>query len=120
MQLLFGPRHTALAARFPSVSRMPFSIRVLLEAMLRNIDGFVVTNDDVAGLAGYDASGVNAVAFFTEHVPTEVEATAHYLKDKVGTDIEPAAELAYAHRLLRRVWRGLVCFFADVADSPGA
>ncbi len=52
---------TALAGSFPGVSRMPFSIRVLLEAMLRNIDGFVVTNDDVAGLAVYDAGNVNAV-----------------------------------------------------------
>ncbi|MEZ6317569.1 MAG: aconitate hydratase AcnA [Phycisphaerales bacterium] len=52
---------TALAGKFPSVERMPYSIRVLLEAMLRNIDGFVVTNDDVAGLAGYDASKVDAV-----------------------------------------------------------
>jgi aconitate hydratase len=38
------------------VDRLPFSIKVLLEAMLRNVDGFVVTNDDVAGLAGWDAS----------------------------------------------------------------
>jgi len=54
-------RPTALAGKFPTVERMPYSVRVLLEAMLRNIDGFVVTNDDVAGLAGYDASKVNAV-----------------------------------------------------------
>ncbi len=52
---------TALAGSFPNVERMPYSIRVLLEAMLRNIDGFVVTNDDVAGLAGYDAGNVNRV-----------------------------------------------------------
>jgi aconitate hydratase len=32
---------------------MPYSIRVLLEAQLRNLDGFIVTNDDVSGLAGY-------------------------------------------------------------------
>ncbi|MBL0927227.1 MAG: aconitate hydratase AcnA [Phycisphaerales bacterium] len=37
------------------IATLPYSIRVLLEAMLRNVDGFVVTNDDVAGLAGYDA-----------------------------------------------------------------
>jgi len=40
-----------------------------------------------------DASGTSAVALFTEHVPTEFEATAHYLKDKSGEDIEPVAEL---------------------------
>jgi len=41
------------------IGRLPFSIRMLLEAMLRNVDGFVVTNDDVAGLAKWDASGAN-------------------------------------------------------------
>jgi len=37
------------------IERLPYSIRVLLEAMLRNVDGFVVTNDDVSGLAGWNA-----------------------------------------------------------------
>ena len=44
-----------------NIDRMPYSIRVLLEAQLRNLDGFVVTNDDVSGLAGYDPSDVNRV-----------------------------------------------------------
>ncbi len=39
-----------------TVGRLPYSLRVLLEAMLRNVDGFVVTNDDVAGLAGWKAA----------------------------------------------------------------
>ena len=43
------------------IDRLPYSIRVLLEAQLRNLDGFVVTNDDVAALAGYDASNVDKV-----------------------------------------------------------
>jgi aconitate hydratase len=37
------------------VDRLPFSIKVLLEAMLRNLDGFIVTADDVAGLANWNA-----------------------------------------------------------------
>ncbi len=37
------------------IERLPYSIKVLLEAMLRNVDGFVVTNDDVIGLAGWNA-----------------------------------------------------------------
>ncbi|MBX3382201.1 MAG: aconitate hydratase AcnA [Phycisphaeraceae bacterium] len=37
------------------VDRLPYSIRVLLESMLRNLDGFVVTADDVAGLANWNA-----------------------------------------------------------------
>ena len=43
------------------IAAMPYSVRVLLEAQLRNFDGFVVTNDDIAGLASYDASNVNKV-----------------------------------------------------------
>lgn len=37
------------------VDRLPYSIKVLLESMLRNVDGFVVTQDDVAGLANWSA-----------------------------------------------------------------
>jgi hypothetical protein len=39
-----------------------------------------------------DATGVAAIAFFAEHVPTEFEATEHYLKDTSGVDIEPVAQ----------------------------
>ncbi|MEI7657323.1 MAG: aconitate hydratase AcnA [Phycisphaerae bacterium] len=41
--------------RIGHVEKLPFSIRVLLESMLRNLDGFVVTADDVAGLANWNA-----------------------------------------------------------------
>ena len=37
------------------VGKLPYCLRVLLEAMLRNVDGFVVTDDDVAGLANWNA-----------------------------------------------------------------
>ncbi len=37
------------------VDRLPFSIKVLLESMLRNVDGFVVNADDVTGLANWNA-----------------------------------------------------------------
>ncbi len=37
------------------IATLPFSIRVLLESMLRSVDGFVVTADDVSGFAAYDA-----------------------------------------------------------------
>ncbi len=37
------------------IASLPFSIRVILESMLRSVDGFVVTADDVTGFAGYDA-----------------------------------------------------------------
>ena len=44
-----------------NIEKMPFSIRVLLEAMVRNLDGFIVTNDDISGLANYNAKSVNSV-----------------------------------------------------------
>jgi len=40
---------------FGAISRLPFSIKVLLEALLRQVDGFAVTAQDVARLAGWDA-----------------------------------------------------------------
>jgi aconitate hydratase len=37
------------------VGKLPYSLRVILEAMLRNVDGFVVNADDVTGLANWNA-----------------------------------------------------------------
>ncbi|MBL9000923.1 MAG: aconitate hydratase AcnA [Phycisphaerae bacterium] len=37
------------------IAKLPYSIRVLLESMLRHLDGFVVTADDVSGLANWNA-----------------------------------------------------------------
>jgi hypothetical protein len=50
--------------------------------------------DENSGDSKYtlDTAGVAAVAFFTEHVPTEFEDTEHYLKDDAGTDIEPVEQ----------------------------
>ena len=39
-----------------NISRLPYSIRVLLEAVLRNCDGYVVTEDDVKNLAAWNAA----------------------------------------------------------------
>ena len=38
------------------MASLPYSIRVLLEAVLRNCDGYVVTEDDVQNLAGWQAA----------------------------------------------------------------
>ncbi|VAX37348.1 Aconitate hydratase, partial [hydrothermal vent metagenome] len=43
------------------IAKLPYSIRVLLEGLLRNCDGFTVTQDDIAGLANYNAAAVDAV-----------------------------------------------------------
>jgi len=39
----------------PGLARMPYSIRILLEAVLRNCDGFAVTDADVRRLARWNA-----------------------------------------------------------------
>src|SRR5262245_41171774 len=41
------------------LARLPRSIRVLLEILLRHEDGTTVTRDDIAALAGWSASGKN-------------------------------------------------------------
>ena len=38
----------------PNLARMPFSIRILLENLLRNCDGFEVTEEDVTKLASWE------------------------------------------------------------------
>ena len=38
-----------------NVDKLPFSIKVLLESLLRNENGYDVTDEDVRGLAAYDA-----------------------------------------------------------------
>ena len=38
-----------------NIERLPYSIRVLLEACLRNVDGFVVNESDVTSLANWNA-----------------------------------------------------------------
>ena len=49
-------RLSALADEGYDIDRLPFSIRVLLEALLRECDGKAITKDDVRRLAGYDPS----------------------------------------------------------------
>jgi len=39
------------------VAKLPYSIRVLLEAVLRNCDGYVITEQDVKDLAGWKPGG---------------------------------------------------------------
>src|SRR5512143_2081105 len=38
-----------------NVDRLPFSIKIMLESVLRNCDGYVVTEEDVKTLANYNA-----------------------------------------------------------------
>ena len=49
-------RLSALRELAPNLDRLPFTIRVLLESLLRNCDGFAVTKEDVQRLASWDAA----------------------------------------------------------------
>src|SRR5579871_901656 len=53
--------HLASTGIAPALDRLPYSIRVLLESLLRNCDGFSVTEDDVRRLASWNAKSPEAV-----------------------------------------------------------
>jgi aconitate hydratase len=40
---------------FPNLDRLPVSIRIVLESLMRNLDGKKVTEDDIRNLAGWNA-----------------------------------------------------------------
>src|SRR3954468_10926394 len=54
----------ALAQTFPNVKRLPVSIRVVLESVLRNVDGKKVTEEHVKELANWSANGAR-----TQEIP---------------------------------------------------
>ena len=43
------------------IDRLPYSIKILLEALLRNVDGRVISETDVIKAAGYDPSNVGEI-----------------------------------------------------------
>ncbi|WP_406670012.1 aconitate hydratase AcnA [Methanolobus sp. ZRKC4] len=47
-------------AGIANISRLPYSIRVLLEALLRNVDGKVITEDEVKSLASWSPEEVSS------------------------------------------------------------
>jgi aconitate hydratase len=53
-----------LAKTFPNVKRLPVSIRIVLESVLRNVDGKKVTEEHVRQLAGWQPKGAR-----TEEIP---------------------------------------------------
>ncbi len=56
-----GERSIARLSQAGDVERLPYSIKVLLEAALRHRDGRAVTDADVAAIAAYDATRVGEV-----------------------------------------------------------
>ena len=59
-----------LARQFPNVSRLPVSLRIVLESVLRNCDGHKVTTDHVAQLANWQpkASRTDEIPFVVARV----------------------------------------------------
>ncbi len=76
------------------ISKMPFSIRVLLEAVLRNCDGFSVTEEDVKNLAAW-----NATAPAKEEVPFKPYRVV--LQDFTG--VPAVVDLAAMRSAMKRI-----------------
>ncbi|HVR79099.1 MAG TPA: aconitate hydratase AcnA [Acidimicrobiia bacterium] len=58
LETALGAREIARLDAIEGSERLPYSIKVLLESALRNLDGVAVTEDDVRRLASYDATNV--------------------------------------------------------------
>ncbi len=58
LQTPLGTREIARLDALDGIGGLPYSIRVLLESALRNLDGLTVTEADVALIAAYDARTV--------------------------------------------------------------
>ena len=56
-----GTRKIARLDAIDGVENLPYSIKVLLESALRNLDGEAITADDVTEIASYDARNVGEV-----------------------------------------------------------
>ena len=54
----------------PNLDRLPFSIKILLEAVLRNLDNYIVTEQDVKNLAAWN--GLSPVAGELPFMPARV------------------------------------------------
>jgi len=82
----------------------------------------LVFDQDAAGTKFViDTTGVTAVAFFGQHLPTEFEETEHYFKDMTGVDIEPVAQEpdggdghAHGHGDGPDAWKGMCVCQAQV------
>ncbi|MEO7741467.1 MAG: aconitate hydratase AcnA [Usitatibacter sp.] len=86
----------ALAQTFPNVKRLPVSIRIVLESVLRNVDGKKVTEEHVRELASWQAKGTR-----TDEIPFILARIV--LQDFTGVPLlaDVAAMRSVAHRMGR-------------------
>ncbi|MDD2919472.1 aconitate hydratase [Rhodoferax sp.] len=84
----------ALAGQFPAVSRLPVSMRIVLEAVLRHCDGRKVTAEHVAQVANWQANAAR-----TDEIPLVVSRVV--LQDFTGVPLlaDLAAMRSTAQRL---------------------
>jgi aconitate hydratase len=61
LETALGAREIARLDAIAGVERLPYSIKILLESALRNLDGRTVLEDDVGRIAAYDATDVAEV-----------------------------------------------------------
>ncbi len=59
LETALGSREIARLDAIEGVENLPYSIKVLLESALRNLDGKNVTDEDVRRIASYDAQNVD-------------------------------------------------------------
>ena len=87
-----------LAKRFPNVDKLPVSIRIVLESVLRNCDGLKVTAEHVEQLANWAPNAER-----TEEIPFVV--TRVVLQDFTGVPllVDLAAMRHAVEKLLGRV-----------------
>lgn len=52
---------------YGNIDKLPFSIKILLEAVLRNYDDYVVTKSDIDALANYDAKNPQGEILLIHH-----------------------------------------------------
>ncbi len=84
----------ALARQYPGVARLPVSIRIMLESVLRNCDGKKITAAHVAQLANW-----RAVAARTDEIPFQVARVV--LQDFTGVPL--LADLAAMRSAARKL-----------------
>ena len=85
----------ALAKTFPNVKRLPVSIRIVLESVLRNVDGKKVTEEHVKQLANWQAKGAR-----TDEIPFILARIV--LQDFTGVPL--LADLAAMRSVAAEAW----------------
>ena len=84
----------ALAKQFPAINRLPVSIRIVLESVLRNCDGKKVAAEHVAQLANWQPNAPR-----TDEIPFVVSRVV--LQDFTGVPL--LADLAAMRSVARRL-----------------